>query len=242
MIGTVILKQSNLEIDLAGANSDLLDPENNSSFAAHVRNFDPSDRHSIQTYKRFVGGYRLDGAAFELVDIREGIFVGYGSQSNLWLNMGDLVRLSRYVALGEILVEIRDHGGAKTISVTPSGASEVAAIPPSLPKESDFHSAEVPLPQSPFTNDTVVDWVNRYIVAYGDIDGSHHKMWLIDQIFRITHLTPMVITYAVWGPSVRYPNGHYEWRYQTGEPSILYREAVAEVCGQDGEWDEGIAP
>jgi len=50
---------------------------------------------------------------------------------------------------------------------------------------------------------------------YGTIDGAHHKQWLIDQMVRALTESP-----------------------ETGEGSPAYVEFV----GDDGEWDEGIAP
>jgi hypothetical protein len=53
---------------------------------------------------------------------------------------------------------------------------------------------------------------------YGQIDGSHHKMWVIDQMVRILAMD-----------------------------EALYENWIKSYCnGEDGpniyEWDEGIAP
>lgn len=107
--------------------------------------------------------------------------------------------------------------------------------------------APTPADQCPFDGYTASDWANTYIVAYGGIDGSHHKDWVMDQIFRILNGTPVVVTLAEWGPSDQYPAGHREWRFTTGEPSEKYHQAVKEACtdGDDEnawEWETGIAP
>lgn len=67
--------------------------------------------------------------------------------------------------------------------------------------------------------------------SYGNVDGSHHKMWTIDQMVRALTGCPMV----------------QEDSYQVQGESEEYKEWVREVKqGEDGpetyEWDIGIAP
>ena len=55
-----------------------------------------------------------------------------------------------------------------------------------------------------------------FIYQYGQVDGSHHKAWVIDQIVRII----TVDDYEEWV-------NKYEYDEETGE---------------EYEWDTGIAP
>lgn len=87
------------------------------------------------------------------------------------------------------------------------------------------------------------DWALEYIARYGSIDGAHHKDWVLDQVSRIIHGTPIVIEEARWS------NGQKELRFWTGEPSKDYLEWVSDLRGEldeEGEYeydyDEGIAP
>jgi hypothetical protein len=87
-------------------------------------------------------------------------------------------------------------------------------------------------------------WALTYIMSYGGIDGSHHKDWVLDQVARILHGTPVVCKEARWD------NGHSEIRFTTGEPTQAYLDWVNECRGEydpDEEeyeygYDEGIAP
>ncbi len=91
---------------------------------------------------------------------------------------------------------------------------------------------------------TKEQWALRYIMAYGGIDGAHHKDWVLDQVARILHGTLVIRKEARWD------NGHAELRFTTGEPTQAYLDWVAECRGEyDEEWDEyeygyseGIAP
>ena len=80
-----------------------------------------------------------------------------------------------------------------------------------------------------------------YIESYGQIDGDHHKLWVLDQIVRIMKGCEIVLKIAKWG------DGQTELRIDTGKESKKYLEWVKEMKnGEDGEdtygYDEGIAP
>jgi hypothetical protein len=91
---------------------------------------------------------------------------------------------------------------------------------------------------------TPTDWALRYIEAYGQIDGGHHKLWVLDQVARILNGTPIVVVQAKW------EDGFTEDRFSTVEPpSQKYKDWVVSTLGpkdEDGEYeydyDEGIAP
>lgn len=85
-----------------------------------------------------------------------------------------------------------------------------------------------------------------YIGSYGQIDGSHHKQWVLDQVARILKGCEIILTIAKWD------NGHEELRVTTGKESPAYIYWVKEMKGKyikddDYEgyeygYDEGIAP
>ena len=87
------------------------------------------------------------------------------------------------------------------------------------------------------------EWCILFLQMYGQIDGDHHKAWVLDQIARILHGTPILMTVAKW------KNGNTEERFCTGAPSKEYLAWVEEMKGptdEDGDreydYDEGIAP
>lgn len=85
------------------------------------------------------------------------------------------------------------------------------------------------------------DWALYFIERYGQIDGEHHKLWVLDQVARILNGTPIIIKLASWS------NGTSEYRISTGEPSPQYFEWVSQMrAGEDGPntygYDIGIAP
>ena len=91
------------------------------------------------------------------------------------------------------------------------------------------------------TNMTPADWAIYFIGSYGQIEGEHHKAWVLDQVARILHGTTVISTEAKWD------NGTVEFRCVTGEPTPEYHQWVSE--GRDGEdgpntydYDEGVAP
>ena len=99
--------------------------------------------------------------------------------------------------------------------------------------------------KTPFANYTASDWAMYFIASYGQIDGSHHKAWVLDQVARILNGTPVEIRLASWD------DGETNWRIFTIEPpSQEYLEWVADMRGEhdeesgdyEYEYDEGIAP
>lgn len=87
-----------------------------------------------------------------------------------------------------------------------------------------------------------IDWVQYFIERYGQIDGDHHKQWVMDQCMRIIHGTKLIIVKAKWD------DGLEEYRVKLEDkPSKKYLNWVKEMCdGEDGpetySYDEGIAP
>lgn len=97
------------------------------------------------------------------------------------------------------------------------------------------------------------DWAMYFITAYGQIDGSHHKTWVLDQVARILKGTPVIVKEARWD------NGNKEYRVVTSDDtSEEYKAWRIEMLGKQYEeddpegwyekgeyeygYDEGIAP
>lgn len=85
------------------------------------------------------------------------------------------------------------------------------------------------------------DWAMLWIEIYGQIDGDHHKAWVLDQVARILKGTKIIIKLAEW------ENGHSEYRFDLDKPSQEYLDWVKEIkSGEDGpetyDYDLGIAP
>jgi methyltransferase-like protein len=102
--------------------------------------------------------------------------------------------------------------------------------------ENYLGSFEVAIENTPFKVYTPIDWIEYFIMRYGGIDGSHHKDWVLDQCMQICNGTEVMIEEARWG------NGQTEYRVSLKEPSEKYKERIQAVCGDDYEWNCGIAP
>lgn len=90
------------------------------------------------------------------------------------------------------------------------------------------------------TPDERIQKALAFAVAYGGIDGAHHKDWTIDQMVRALTGCPVVEESAT-----DYKGKPYVFKSQ-GE-SDEYKELVANACdGEDGpetySWETGIAP
>ncbi len=74
------------------------------------------------------------------------------------------------------------------------------------------------------------DWALYYIQQYGQIDGEHHKQWVLDQVARSLNKAPITIKKASW------KGGHSEYRISVGT-SPTYEEWV-ESCLERNEEGE----
>lgn len=93
--------------------------------------------------------------------------------------------------------------------------------------------------EHPYTKFTPQDWVLHFIFRYGQIDGGHHKAWVLDQTVRILNGTPVIVSKREWS------NGKFEFDFETGEPSQKYLDWVKKYKGEaeeEYEYYEGIAP
>ena len=95
---------------------------------------------------------------------------------------------------------------------------------------------------SPFKGFKSKDWALQYIFQYGQIDGDHHKAWVLDQVARILCGATVEVVVAKWSD---HPN---EYRFRVLDDSSEYDEWVEEYeeRDEDGEpqyeYDVGIAP
>lgn len=106
---------------------------------------------------------------------------------------------------------------------------------------------EIDISETEYKDFTPQDWALNYIGRYGGIDGAHHKDWVLDQVARILHGTPIIIEEARWQNADELKT---ELRFWTGEPTQAYHDWVTELKGDYNEeydefeygYDEGIAP
>lgn len=97
---------------------------------------------------------------------------------------------------------------------------------------------------TPYEGFTPAQWAVNYIERYGQIDGDHHKLWVMDQVVRILKGTPVELKIARWD------GGYHEYRPITGKPSVEYLQWVEIMKGEYNEeddeyeygYDEGVVP
>lgn len=96
---------------------------------------------------------------------------------------------------------------------------------------------------TPFKNYTKEDWILYFIEQYGQIDGAHHKSWVLDMVARILNDCPIEIKKASWS------NGNVEWRVSVEIKSTKYLVWVEEMKGEKDEngdfeysYDDGCPP
>lgn len=102
---------------------------------------------------------------------------------------------------------------------------------------------DVDVSSTEFKDFTPSDWAMYFIERYGQIDGAHHKTWVLDQVARILKGTSVTVKIAKW------EDGTEEYRVSVDKnPSEDYVYWAQQMLGEfDGEeyeysYDEGIAP
>lgn len=103
---------------------------------------------------------------------------------------------------------------------------------------------DVDISTSKYKDYTQSDWAMLYIEMYGQIDGSHHKAWVLDRVAQILKGTPVIVSEARW------ENGHSEYRFKLDSVSSDYIKWVNHMMGEFDEetqeheygYDTGIAP
>lgn len=88
---------------------------------------------------------------------------------------------------------------------------------------------EVDAKDTPYFAHIPQDWALEFISRYSQIDGGHHKAWVLDQVARILLGAPVTIKKATWD------DGNFEYRFSVGT-SREYESWRGE------DYDEGIAP
>jgi hypothetical protein len=101
-----------------------------------------------------------------------------------------------------------------------------------MPKK---YLGEFPVSPGLFATWTTADWALYFINRYGGIDGGHHKTWILDQVARILHGSPVHVVEARWD------NGDAEYRVSVGA-SAVYRTWVEGRKSDGDDWDGGVAP
>ncbi len=95
----------------------------------------------------------------------------------------------------------------------------------------------IELKDSKYKDYTPSDWAMMWIEEYGQIDGSHHKDWCLDQVQQILLGTEVIFKVASW------KGGNQEERFSLAEPSEKYLRFVKDY-ENDGEytWENGSPP
>lgn len=102
-------------------------------------------------------------------------------------------------------------------------------------------SFPVDISETKYKDYTPDDWALKFIWMFGQIDGAHHKQWVLDQVARILNGAPVIVSERRW------ENGYTEFDYEVGT-SEKYQNWVKEYEGEDEDgdpeysYDEGIAP
>jgi hypothetical protein len=96
---------------------------------------------------------------------------------------------------------------------------------------------------NPFKFYTPMDWALYFIGRYGQIDGDHHKTWVLDQVARILLDSNITVKLAKWD------DGQQEYRVTVDEDKEpqRYTDWVKKMkAGEDGPdtygYDTGICP
>ncbi len=91
--------------------------------------------------------------------------------------------------------------------------------------------------ESIFKDNTKEDWIQYFIESYGQIDGDHHKAWLLDQIMKILNDCKIIIKLAQWS------NGQEEYRISIEKHSDKYETWISNYTrGCIYSYETGIAP
>ena len=106
----------------------------------------------------------------------------------------------------------------------------------------------VDISTSPFATWGPSEWAMYWIGSYGQIDGAHHKQWVLDQVARILKGTEVVVVQARWIDHEGTVTSEY--RPTLAEPSAEYEAWVLEMQGEYDEEEEmyeygyetGVAP
>lgn len=113
-------------------------------------------------------------------------------------------------------------------------------------KDTYLGQTPVQIEHSPFKGFTAKDWVMAFITRYGQIEGDHHKAWVIDQTVRLLMGQVPTIVLAQW---TNHPPEYRFW-LEDKDGTSTYNQWVQEMRGDwlpdEGRFEydyyEGIAP
>lgn len=92
------------------------------------------------------------------------------------------------------------------------------------------------LEDTPYHDFKPSDWAMLFIEKYSQIDGDHHKSWVLDQVARILKGSEVMVRLAMWEHT-------HEYRICVDEPSKEYLSWIEEMkCGGEYDYEKGIAP
>jgi len=87
---------------------------------------------------------------------------------------------------------------------------------------------------------TEKDWALLMAFQHAQVDGAHHKTWVIDQMVRILNGAEITVKEAEWA------SGETVIRWTVGSSDDYIEWVKKYADGEDGpetyEWEEGIAP
>lgn len=95
---------------------------------------------------------------------------------------------------------------------------------------------------APYNDFNAADWAMYFVGVYGQIDGDHHKAWVLDAVARCLNDAPITIKLAEWD------DGTQEYRISVGT-CPTYEEWVKTMRGAEDEegefeydYNEGVPP
>ena len=99
----------------------------------------------------------------------------------------------------------------------------------------------IPQENTKFKDYQPFDWAMYFLECYGQIDGEHHKLWVMDQIAQIYNGAEVIIALAQWS------NGCQEFRISLGKETEKYKKWKYNMqYGEEGsctyDYDAGSPP
>ncbi len=103
--------------------------------------------------------------------------------------------------------------------------------------EKKYYETIVDISKHPeYCNYTTADWVTKWLDDYGNIDGSHHKAWSIDQAMQILKGTKIIVYNA------HLVDGTIECRCKLDIPSNNYLKWKRLRQNDGYTWNTGCPP
>lgn len=99
--------------------------------------------------------------------------------------------------------------------------------------------------EGPYQRFTKEDWALLVIFKYGQIDGEHHKQWVIDQVARILNGCDIKVVLAKWDdyePEYRFTTAEGESLEAYNDWVRIYQGAIDEDGNTEYGYDVGCPP